>query len=181
MHSGKPQSDAVKLRDLFNQHAPKTDPVPFFVIVGSEVVTTPATICRASASQSSNASPSQQENPVTAVSVRVKRGKLGVDILLKMLTNDTIERVCEQILAQDLPLPSPQAPGGSVFAAELHGDVSRLKLISSGRILKNSETLNHVLEAALDKSSVSFSVYVAASPHPTAPRTEMMNTIESDS
>ena len=34
IHEGKPQSDAIKLVDLFNQHTPKTDPVPFFIVVG---------------------------------------------------------------------------------------------------------------------------------------------------
>ena len=47
VHGGKPQSDVVKLIDIFNQHAPKTDPVPFFVIIGQEAVAAAAPAPRA--------------------------------------------------------------------------------------------------------------------------------------
>ena len=47
VHGGKPQSDVVKLIDIFNQHAPKTDPVPFFVIIGQEAVVAAAPAPRA--------------------------------------------------------------------------------------------------------------------------------------
>ena len=54
-----------------------------------------------------------------AVSVRVKRGKLGPDLLLNMRLKHTIEHVSLEILALGVPLPCPQALAGSVLPTQV--------------------------------------------------------------
>ena len=160
VHGGKPQSDAIKLVDIFNQHSPKTEPVPFFVIIGQEL---PAVVRqqRAAAAPIVSAQEPEEPDPAAEVAVRVKRGKLGPDILLTMRMGDTVDAICREIAGRGVPLSCPSASGGSILAAQLDGDLSRIRLVMYGRILKRHESLTTVLEAELDKSSVSLSVYVA--------------------
>ena len=185
VHGGKPQADAIKLIDIFNQHSPKTEPVPFFVIVGQElpaVVPRPRPVAAPEACAPEPAEP----DPDAEVLVRVKRGKLGADIVLTMRMRDSVGAICGEIAAAGVPLPCPAATGGSILAAELAGDLGRIRLVMYGRILKSHEALTTVLEAELDKSSLSLSVFVApkgepvSSPDPTTARSSAKGTLSAD-
>lgn len=161
VHGGKPQADSIKLIDIFNQHSPKTEPVPFFVIVGQEL---PALVPRQhapAAPPQASAQVPEEPDPDAEVAVRVKRGKLGADILLTMRMRDTVEAICSEIADTGVPISCPSASGGSMIPAQLAGDLSRIRLVMYGRILKGHEPLSSVLKAELDQSSISLSVYVA--------------------